>query len=339
MNRRRFLKHLSALGLYAGTALGTSAAMSSNTVMTVNGPLAPGKLGVTLPHEHVLVDFIGADEVRPIRYDREAAFEVVLPHLRRFFNLGGRTLVECTPSYLGRDPLLLQRLSNASGVHLLTNTGYYGARQGQHLPAHVSSASADELAERWIHEWQEGIGETGIRPGFIKIGVDSGPLSDVDRKLVRAAARTHCATGLTIASHTGKAVPAFEQLAILEEERVDPSAWIWVHAQSEQDMSRHTLAARRGAWIEFDGVSPDSLERHVTLLAHMKENNLLDRVLISQDAGWYHVGEPGGGSFRPYDTLTTALLPALKKASFTEEELRQIIVLNPSRAFSVRRSE
>ena len=64
----------------------------------------------------------------------------------------------------------------------------------------------------------------------------------------------------------------------------------------------------------------------------MKSQQLLDRVLLSHDAGWYHVGEPGGGSFRKYDTLFTAFLPALKAGGFSDGEVRRLLVENPRRA-------
>jgi phosphotriesterase-related protein len=304
--------------------------------MTVNGPIAPERMGITLPHEHVLVDFAGAEEVSPARYDRGYVFETVLPYLNRARTLGARTLVEATPAYLGRDPLLLRQLADASGMHLLVSTGYYGARDDQHLPGHAFAHPADSLAARWIREWTTGIDGTGIRPGFIKIGVDPGPLSDIDRKLIQAAARTHLRTGLTIAAHTGPAAGALEQLAVLEAEGVDPSAWIWVHAQAEDDSTVHVRAARRGAWISLDGLAHGNVERYVARVAFMKAEGLLDRVLVSHDAGWYHVGESGGGTFRPYDTLFTEFLPALEAAGFTTEEIHQLTVVNPASAFTVR---
>jgi phosphotriesterase-related protein len=304
--------------------------------MTVSGPIAPEQMGTTLPHEHVLVDFAGAEVVTPDRYDREAVFATVLPYLQRARALGVETLVEATPAYLGRDPLLLRRLSDASRVRILVSTGYYGARGDQHLPHHAFTDSADSLAARWIREWTSGIDGTGIRPGFIKIGVDTGPLSEVDRKLIQAAARTHLRTGLTIASHTGPAAGAMEQLAVLEEEGVDPSAWIWVHAQAEADSTFHVRAAKSGAWVSFDGLAPGEVERYVARVAFMRAEGLLHRVLVSHDAGWYHVGEPGGGAFRPYETLFTDFLPALEAAGFTDDEIRQLTAVNPAQAFAVR---
>jgi phosphotriesterase-related protein len=283
-------------------------------------------------HEHVLVDFIGAEAVSPARYDAESAFTTVLPHLRQVRALGCDTLVECTPAYLGRDPRLLKRLSEASGVAILTNTGYYGAAKDKHLPRYAFTETSEQLAARWNREWERGIDGTGIKPAFMKIGVDDAPLSEVDAKLVRAAALTHRETRLPIASHTSTGAAALEELDLLDRAGVPPSALIWVHAQSERDHAFHTRAANRGAWVEFDGISPESVARHVELVRRMKEAGLLGHVLVSHDAGWYRVGEPGGGQFRPYDTLFTAFLPALRSAGFDAAEVRQLLVTNPRRA-------
>lgn len=307
------------------------------SVMTVTGPIRVGEMGLTLPHEHVLVDFADVDTVvRPDRYNRRAVFETVRPYLRNLASAGGHTLVECTPQYLGRDPVLLRDLSEATGVRIVTNTGYYGARDDQHVPRHAYSDSVEALARRWIREWEEGIDGTGIRPGFLKIGVDGGPLSAIDRKLVRAACRAHLKTGLTMAVHTGPAHPAFEQLQVLAEEGVAPSAWIWVHAQNEDDFARHLEAARQGAWVSFDGYRAEETARYVRFVSTMRDNGLLDRVLLSHDNGWYSVGEPGGGDFAPYTSLLTDLLPALQEAGFSQKEIRQLTVANPGQAFGVR---
>ena len=167
-------------------------------------------------HEHVLVDFVGAGEVGRHRYDVDEVFRTVLPHLQAVKERGARTLVECTPAWLGRDPALLRRLSEASGLHIVTNTGYYGAAQDKYLPAHAFVESAARLAERWTAEWRDGIEGTGIRPGFLKTGVDAGPLSAVDRKLITAAALCHGQTELRIHCHTGDGRAAMDILSVLE---------------------------------------------------------------------------------------------------------------------------
>lgn len=218
---------------------------------------------------------------------------------------------------------------------MLTNTGYYGAAGEKYLPAHCYTETAAQLAKRWIDEWENGIEGSGIRPGFIKTGVDGYPLSAVQQKIVEAAAITHLATGLTIGIHTGNGRAAMEELRIIQSKGVAATAWIWIHAQNETDRGIHIQAARAGGWVSFDNVSTDSIAACLEFLKDMKKENLLRQVLLSHDSGWYHVGEPGGGDYNDYNTIFDKLIPALKENDFTEKDIRQLFFINPSRAFTV----
>jgi phosphotriesterase-related protein len=341
LNRRQFLAQTAAAGALATLAAGCASSprhrhAPRDKMMTVTGAISPRDLGATLPHEHIMLDFIGADQVNKDRYKPDVVFEAVLPHLQQLRDFGCRTLVECTPAYIGRDAALLKRLSLASELQILTNTGYYGAAQNKYLPGVAQTRSADEIAALWLREWHHGIDDTGVRPGFIKIGVDEGPLTNTHRELVRAAALTHLDSGLTIAAHTRDGRAALEELMVLKEEGVSGAAFIWVHAQNETDCTNHFRAAEMGAWVEFDHVSPADIALHVELVRNMKDRGYLNRVLVSQDAGWYAVGEPDGGDFRPYDTLFTQFIPALRDAGFTETEIQILLVANPRGAFTIR---
>jgi phosphotriesterase-related protein len=117
---------------------------------------------------------------------------------------------------------------------------------------------------------------------------------------------------------------------------VQPEAWIWVHANSERDRELHLKAARAGGWVEFDGAAEATIQQHIELVLALRRHDLLGRVLISQDAGWYHVGEPNGGHVRGYDLLFRRFLPALRKAGLTEDEVNRLVVDNPREAFTVR---
>ncbi len=320
-------------------------ASAQDLVMTVQGAIPSEQMGTSLIHEHVLVDFIGADRVNSNRYDVDEAFRVILPYLRQIRELECQTLVECTPAYIGRDPILLQRLSEASGLHILTNTGYYGAANDQFIPRHAYDETADQLASRWLKEWTDGIDNTGIRPGFIKIGVDSGILSEIDSKLVYAAAITSKQSGLAIASHTGDTQAALAQMDILQNMDVDLSSFIWVHSQNDWQTDPQTnwledervKAAKKGVWISIDNVASDNTDFILEKLLAFKRESVLHRVLLSHDAGWYSPGEPNGGNFRPFTTLFTMLIPALKNAGFSQEVLHQILVMNPRNAFTLRK--
>jgi phosphotriesterase-related protein len=340
MKRRAFLALSGAAAASAAAGQAPTAASigaKGNVIHGVRGPIDAAALGTTLVHEHVLVDFAGAEVVSRARYDAEEVFRSVLPQLEQLRRRGCSSLLECTPAWLGRDPRLLKRLSQASGLQIVTNTGYYGAARDIAVPSHAYAETAAQLAARWTAEFQGGIEGTGIRPGFVKIGVDAGPLSPIDRKLVEAGALTHRATGLTLAIHTGNGEAALEILGVLAAHRVAPEAYVWVHAQNAKDRATRAWAAQQGAWVELDGVSPKSLDAHLEAVLDLRARDRLDRVLVSQDAGWYRVGEPGGGSYRPHTFLFDAFVPALRAAGLGRDEIELLLMHNPAQAFTLRR--
>ena len=336
LQRRLFLKMSSSAAV--GLAFSRQGYCSSDrTVMTVRGPIRSTQMGTTLSHEHVLANFqpLAEREKQPWTYDQDEVVKVVLPYLQQIKKLGCRTFIDCTAVGLGRDPGLLRRLSDKTGLNILTVTGNYAAVNAQFLPPYVFADSVDALAQRWIREAKGGIDGTGIRPGLIKLGFNGGPLTETEKKLISAASIAHQQTGLTIGAHTGPAVSAFAQLSLLQKAGVHPSAWIWIHAQNEPEPSQHIKAARMGAWVSFDGVSPATLSRHVEFVKRMRNEGLLDRVLVSQDAGWYHVGQPHGGAFRTFETVFTEFIPAIRAAGFTEADISTLFIDNPAEAFSI----
>lgn len=311
---------------------------TESIVMTVRGPISALDFGKVLVHEHIMCDFIGADKTGKHRYDPDDVVATMLPFLKALKERGFSGFVDATPAFIGRDPIVLKRLSDLTGLHILTNTGYYGAANDKFLPSHAFAENADQLAKRWVSEWLYGIEGTEIKPGFIKIGVDPGPLSEIDKKLVQAAARTHLQTGLTIACHTGERQAALEVLEVVKSEGVDPSALIVVHSDSIPEETVHEKLAKEGAWVEYDAIGAKPISKHVRLIVSMVRKGLADNLLLSHDAGWYWVGEPDGGKskIRPYTTLADELIPALKRAGIDETILEKLLVHNPREAFKIR---
>ena len=306
-------------------------------IMTVNGSIFSSDMGTTLMHEHVMVDWIGADSTGYHRWDRAGVVERVLPYFLEAGEKGVQTIIEFTPAYLGRDPFILKELSQRSGIQIITNTGYYGAVDNTFIPTHAYDESSEELAARWIEEFVHGIDGSELRPGFMKISVASEePLSELHQKIVDAAAITHLETGMAIASHTIGDVPALEQIERLKINGVSPDAWIWTHAQSGS-LEANLEAASEGAWIALDNVNAgaDNIEWYAQRIEAIKNEGFLDQILISHDAGWYDVGEPEGGDFRGYTDIFEFLLPELSKRGFSEDDIHQLLVNNPQWAFSL----
>src|SRR6056297_2512781 len=121
-------------------------------VITVTGAIEPEEMGLTLIHEHIIVDWIGADSTGYHRWDKKEIVERALPYLEELKKYGVTSFLDCTPAYLGRDPYVLKELAERSGLHILTNTGYYGVGNNKYVPKSAMNASPEDIAAIWIKE-------------------------------------------------------------------------------------------------------------------------------------------------------------------------------------------
>ena len=128
---------------------------STGHIQTVTGEIALDTNLVWLSHEHILVDFIGADRIQPDTWDRSAILKEVLPYLESLEKHQVDVFVDATPNYLGRDVDLLKTISERTGLRIITNTGLYGARNNKFIPKFAMELSAEALAELWIEEYED----------------------------------------------------------------------------------------------------------------------------------------------------------------------------------------
>jgi phosphotriesterase-related protein len=126
---------------------------------------------------------------------------------------------------------------------------------------------------------------------------------------------------------------------VLEATGLDLHRFIWVHAQTEPDLSILEDAARRGAFVELDSVGApfqpqtELLETVIALI----EAGFIEHLLLSHDAGWYNPARSDGlpdEGYRGYTALARDFLPELRRRGITEERVRFITVNNPARAFA-----
>jgi phosphotriesterase-related protein len=336
MNRRIFLKNTALTSLAALSIPQKLISAEKNAekyIMTVNGQMEASKLGLILTHEHVMSNF-GQEPSYIGQFDEIKLKEQVLPYLNKVKSLGCNTLVECTTAYFGRNVKLLKEFSDSSGLNIITNTGWYAAAKDRYVPEKAYKLSTDEIAEIWINEWKNGINNTDIKPGFIKLAVDNGPISDIDKKLIIAGAKTHLATGLVMQVHTGNNPEAASiQLKTLKDNGVSPNVWIWTHAHNASDAAPLIEVAKEGAWISLDGIRYDKerQEHILKLLKDLAAAGFLNQILLSHDGNSF----PSGKEIRPYDTLMTEFIPRLLSEGFTDNDIEQLTVKNPQNAFTI----
>jgi phosphotriesterase-related protein len=190
-----------------------------------------------------------------------------------------------------------------------------------------------------VAEFVDGIEDTGVKPGFMKIGIDeikasSDRLSPIDEKLVRASARASRRTDLSVTCHTGGGPAGLAATKIFIEERADPGRFIVAHSDGHGLPINRAVAAL-GAWVSFDGIGRQPLESHLKLVHAMTERHA-SRLLLSQDSGWYWVGQQNGGEIRNFNYMSDVFLPALRSSGISEATIRRLTVENPANAFAIR---
>lgn len=301
-------------------------------IFTVKGKLEVEKLGFALPHEHVMSNF-GADPEISAQYDNRAVLKQVVPYLNKLKSLGVKSIFDGTAAYFGRNAALLKSISTQTGIHIITNTGFYGAAEDRYVPNFAYKASVDSIANVWVDEFKNGIDSTEIRPGFVKLAFDAGRPSKIDLKLFEAGVLTHLETGLTLAVHTGNNLKAVRrQFALLKKHGVSPTALIWIHANKSDNDRQLLSVASSGAWVSLDGVDPYNIDEYVDRIALFKKNFLLHKVLLSHDGNSF----PRGAAIRQYHAIAEILLPKLRELGYSEAEIHQLTVENPRNAYTVR---
>jgi predicted metal-dependent phosphotriesterase family hydrolase len=228
-------------------------------VQTVLGPVDPALLGRVLSHEHLLALTPGP-WLTPGGDDEFTQERVTLAvrALAGLADYGVDTVVDLSPyGDAGRDATganvaLLQEVSRRSRVHIVAGTATYRA---EFSPRWILDIGLDDLTRRFIADATQGIGETGIRAGILgeqPAGLDV--LTPHEEKGLRAAARAHHATGLSVNTHTTHGTMALEQIAILREEGVDPGRVVIGHMDNHPDLDYVRRVLDRGVNIAFDSI-------------------------------------------------------------------------------------
>jgi len=308
-------------------------------VQTVLGRIDPSDLGVTLPHEHTQCALWHVEN----RWDywqltRDEA--VILDELERFRTSGGRSLVDLTLPGIGRDPRWLTGIAQASDLNIVMGCGWY--RSAYYPPeARIDRRSVDDLAEEVVREFEDGVGDSDVRPGIIgEIGTDKPWLSPAEERVHRAAARAARQTGLSITTHSVLSPVGLAQLRVFEEEGLDPGRVAIGHSDSYPVLGHYLDIIRRGASIEFDflGMTFTAVERHgedriVELLLELLGRGHADRVLLSQDVcNDAQLRRYGGAG---YTYLAEQFLPRLRAAGVSDADIDTMTVANPRRLLTV----
>ena len=338
-------------------------------VMTVLGPIEPEALGITLTHEHLLIDLrvwcedpedetqkafvhapvaletLGAIRREPFGNRDNCVLDdtaLAIEELRRFQAAGGGSVVDCTNNGLGRTPLALAQIAQATAVNIVMGSGYY---IGRSHPYDMVDRSVEMIAAEIESDLMQGVADTRVRSGLIgEIGT-SFKVRENEQKVLRASARAQRRTGAPISVHL---LPwqknGIEVLDILESEGADPNRVILCHlSPTSDDLAYHTTLAQRGAYVEYDffgmeyyvdsvGQYTGSDAGSVVALKRLIDAGFLERLLLSHDIAMkVQLTRYGGWG---YAHLVENVVPMLSRSGLGAEQIDTLIVENPRRVLT-----
>ena len=337
-------------------------------VQTVLGPIEPGDLGTTLTHEHLLIDLSVLYQTPPVEasakdifyspltqetlgyirhhhaanYDNSRLLDVdtAIDEAGLYKQYGGVSLVDATSIGISRDPLGLARISRATGVNIVMGAAFY---VDVAQPPYVSERSDEELAEQIVRDVTEGVDGTGIRSGIIGEVGCSWPLTDNERKVLRAAAIAQRATGAPILIHPGRdETSPLRIIDVLDEAGADLSRTIIGHLdRTVFEHSTLTAIGEAGCYFEWDLFGSESSYYRMNLdIQHPNDGTKLDdiswlisegygeKIVIAHDICSRHRLLKYGG--HGYFYILAQIVPMMRRRGFSEESIQNILVNNPA---------
>ena len=322
-------------------------------VNTVCGPVDSDKLGGVLAHEHFIFGYPGwnGDTVKSARFDRETTLKKWEAICERVKKNGISTIVDATPNECGRDVELLREISERSGINVICCTGFYFSGGG--APAYFNFRQmghdiGKEIEELMYEELYNGIGETGIKAGVIKLATSLNEMTDYEKLFFDAAAKIASKDrDIRIITHTQNGTMAPEQADYLISRGVDPRQIAIGHIEGSTDVDYLLRVAEKGVYMNFDRFGLDTAygcpsdERRIACIAAMCAMGYGDKICLSHDynidfwgrpftfpeelakllvnSNWFHISEN--------------IIPEMRRRNFSEDQLRMFIYDNPQRFY------
>ncbi|MGQ9909407.1 MAG: phosphotriesterase family protein [Candidatus Flexifilum sp.] len=254
-------------------------------IRTVRGDIPADALGLTYLHEHILTLPPPGVTDRTLEMSDEAAMTAAVAHFAR---AGGSAIVEMTPRDYGRMPGGLERISAATGVHIIAVTGWI--KQASYT-TWAQGRSVHDIAGEMIRDIVEGMPDldgtpTRICAGIIKAGSSLNTITPDERLVLQAAAIAHRETGAAVSTHTERGTMGIEQAQILIEGGVPPERILIGHCDHNLNWDYHLRLAHLGVTLGYDQISkekyaPDA--ERIAFIKRMIEAGFADQIALSMD--------------------------------------------------------
>jgi phosphotriesterase-related protein len=312
-------------------------------VETVRGPVAADELGTVLMHEHV---FVLNEEMRinyPGWWDEEERVAGAVARLRTLEERGVDTIADPTVLGLGRDVARIARVNAQVDINIVVAAGLYTTGD---IPSFLQYrgpgtllGGEEPLVDLFVADITEGIAGTGIKAAFLKCAIEDELTPGVER-VMKAVAQAQKRTGVSITVHTG---PAYRTGLVAQEvlraEGVDLGRVVIGHSGDTADLDYLRRLVDNGSYIGMDRFGLDILlpgDQRIATVAALAAEGLADRMVLAQDASchidWFPPGVLQQVTPNWHHThIVDDVLPALREAGVTDEQLTTMLVDNPRR--------
>ncbi|MBA2747186.1 MAG: hypothetical protein H0U45_00255 [Tatlockia sp.] len=310
-------------------------------IRTILGDISPDQLGVTDCHNHLFIrDGRAVERYPDFLLDN---YDYIRKDIDEFHHLGGEAVVEMSPIDWGRDIDSLLRLADETGLKIISATGFHKLAYYQPTYHWVYSYDEDIILQLILDELQEGIDSNNYsgpvikrsraKAGVIKVGTQTGEFSEIEKKIMRAAARAHSITGAPILTHTDEGALALEQVKFLTEAGVPAHCIGLSHMDRRLDFKYHQEVASTGVFLEYDALTRIKDNFHQTtldLILKMTESGFAGNILLGSDISrqgyWKSYGGKPGVSF-----LINDYRRLMQEAGLSVEQVNQFYIDNPRR--------
>lgn len=316
------------------------------TVETVRGPIDTAAMGTTLMHEHVFVLSPEIQQNFPEIWDEEYRVQDAITKLRGLTEVGVDTIVDPTVIGLGRYIPRVERIAHEVEVNIVAATGVYTYND---VPFYFHFRGPDTLfggpepmVGMFLQDIREGIAGTGVKAAILKCVTEKDGLTPGVERVLRAVAQAHRETGVPITTHTDAHTErGHDQQKVFREEGVDLSRVIIGHCGDTTDTGYLKALMDAGSTIGMDRFGLDILldfENRVNTVVDLCKQGYADRMVLSHDTmchiDWFT--EEQRATNVPnwhYKHIHEDVLPALRERGVTEDQIEQMMVLNPRRIF------
>jgi phosphotriesterase-related protein len=320
------------------------------TVPTSAGEISVEELGAVLMHEHVFIRTETLQWGWPGfgSWDEEAEVAAARQRLTQLKQVGVDTILDMTIPGLGRDPALVARAAEGTGVRVMFATGYYTLDWLPYAfqfrgPGKFLDGDDRLLESLFERDVTKGMGDTGIRAAVLKLVTDvKGMTRDVTR-LARAVANVSVRTGAPICTHANAATRrGLDQQRIFAEHGVDLGQVVIGHCNETTDLDYLQRIIDAGSYVGWDRcgqIMDVPLDLQLDTLAELCYRGNASRVMLSHDKASFmdYWTNPEVDQVMPdwqYTYVHHGVLPGLRDRGVPDEELEQMLVRNPRDFFS-----